>query len=119
MMATWTVQQPNLQHAARLAQACGIHPVTAQLLLNRGIESLPEAQRFLAPGLDRLGPPELLPDLPAAVARLRRAIAQDEPILVFGDSDVDGLTANVIVYEVLRELGAIVRSKCSNRISDT
>ena len=118
MMATWTVQQPNLPHAARLAQACGIHPVTAQLLLNRGIDSLAEAQRFFAPGLDRLQPPDVLPDLPAAVARLRRAIAEGEPILVFGDSDVDGLTANVIVYEVLRELGATVRSKCSNRISD-
>ena len=56
MMATWTVQQPNPPHAARLAQACGIHPVTAQLLLNRGIDSLAEAQRFFAPGglTDRL-----------------------------------------------------------------
>ena len=57
-------------------------------------------------------------DGPEAVARLRRAIAAREPVLIFSDSDVDGMTASVIVYEVLRELGGLVRATQSNRIAD-
>ncbi len=53
-----------------------------------------------------------------AVSRIRRAVARREPIVVFGDSDVDGLTASVIVYEVLRGLGAVVRVVCANRARD-
>ncbi len=101
-----------------LANELGLHPLTAQLLLNRGITSRTAALRFLAPSLEGLEDPFRLPDMAPAVDRLRRAVMKQEPILIFGDSDVDGLTASVILYEVLREQGAVVRARQSNRIAD-
>lgn len=118
MHERWRIHPADPPRAAALAGQAGIHPVTAQLLLNRGVASAEEAKRFFAPSLASLQDPSALPDLDAAVVRLRRAIAAHEPILLFGDSDVDGLTASVILYEVLRSLGASVQAVQSNRIAD-
>jgi len=118
MPSVWNVHPPNPLRAQTLALAAGIHPVTAQLLMNRGIRDRSEAVQFLHPSLQSLGKPAGLPDLPRGVARLRRAIDRQEPILIFSDSDVDGLTASVILYETLQGLGAIVRARQSNRITD-
>ena len=118
MHAIWRVHPPDPRRAGALAQALRIHPLTAQLLLNRKLESPEEAARFLRPALDDLGPPWALPDMARAVERLERAIARREPVLIFGDSDVDGLSASVILYEALQERGASVRARQSNRILD-
>ena len=114
----WRVHPPNPARAASLARAAGLHRITAQLLLNRGIRTAGEAKRFLTPDLGALRDPFLLPDMAAGVARLRRAIDGGESILIFGDADVDGVTATAILYEVLRSLGARVRVRLSNRIED-
>ena len=118
MQTTWRIHPPDPSRAAALAQAVGVHPLTAQLLLNRKLESPEEAAQFLRPALDTLGPPWVLPDMARAVERLERAISRREPILIFGDSDVDGLSASVILYEALQERGALVRARQSNRILD-
>lgn len=114
----WRVHPPDPTRAKSLARAAGLQPITAQLLLNRGIASPEAAKCFLAPDLSRLGDPLSLPDMAKGVARLRKAIVDDEPILIFGDADVDGITATAILYEVLRSLGATVRVRLSNRIED-
>ena len=118
MHSIWRVHPAHPEQARELAGPLGIHPLTAQLLLNREVTTLQEAARFLRPGLDALGDPWELPDMGRAVDRLRQAAADAEPILIFGDSDVDGLTASVILYEVLRGRGAVVRARQSNRILD-
>ena len=118
MQVTWRVHPADPQRAEHLAAECGVHPLTAQLLLNRGITDRAQAQRFFHPELSALSDPATLPDLTHAVIRLRRAIRAREPMLIFGDSDVDGLTASVILFEVLRSLGAVVRARHSNRITD-
>ena len=118
MQATWCTHPADSRTAGELAHAVGIHPITAQLLLNRGIRTAQDAMRFLTPGLETLEEPTTLPGLARSVARLRRAIAKREPILIFGDSDVDGLSASVILFEALRELGAMVQIKLSNRVAD-
>ncbi len=118
MHERWHIHPADPPRAAALAEQAGVHPVTAQLLLNRGVASAEEAKRFFAPSLASLQDPSALPDLDAAVARLKRAIAAREPILLFGDSDVDGLTASVILYEVLQSLGASVQAVQSNRITE-
>ena len=118
MDSVWHVLPEDPQRAQTLARALEIDPITAQLLINRGLTDAAPARNFLHPTWESLGDPAELPDMARAVARLRQAIAKREAVLVFGDSDVDGLTANVILYEVLRELGAIVRSRQSNRIAD-
>ncbi|MBI1992474.1 MAG: DHH family phosphoesterase [Candidatus Omnitrophica bacterium] len=117
MHAIWRVHPADPQRADRLAGGLGVDPITAQLLMNRGIHDHEQAVRFLHPTLETLGDPCRVPDLAQGVDRLKKAIARREPILIFSDSDVDGLTASVILYEVLRELGAVVRSRQSNRIA--
>ncbi|MBI2104953.1 MAG: DHH family phosphoesterase [Candidatus Omnitrophica bacterium] len=118
MQTIWQVHSPDPPRARALAEALGIHPLTAQLLLNRKLETSDEAARFLRPALEALGSPWALPDMRRAVERLERAIARREPVLIFGDSDVDGLSASVILYEALHERGGLVRARQSNRILD-
>ena len=114
----WRVAPADPGLARRLAGRLGIHPLTAQLLLNRGLTDHARAAQFLHPGLDALGDPFALPDAETAVRRLREAVARQEPITVFGDSDVDGLTASVILYEALRQLGGRATAVQSNRLAD-
>ena len=114
----WSVLPADPVRAGVLASQVGIHPVTAQLLLNRRVSDPAAAKRFFTPTLETLSDPYQLPDMAAALARLRQAIAAREPIVIFGDSDVDGLTASVILYEALAECGARVEAVQANRITD-
>lgn len=116
--AIWQVRPSEPRQAQALAAELGVDAITAQLLLHRGLETRAHALQFLHPSLRALEPAEALPGIAEGVARLRRAIVRREPILVFGDSDVDGITASVLLYEVLHELGAVVHAEQSNRIAD-
>jgi single-stranded-DNA-specific exonuclease len=117
MPSVWRIHAADPERSRALAGSLGIHPVTAQLLLNRGLTDRARAERFLEPRLGALADPRELPDMDRATRRIRRAIATREPILIFGDSDVDGLSAGVILDEVLSDLGAHVRARSSNRIT--
>ncbi|MBP3410989.1 MAG: single-stranded-DNA-specific exonuclease RecJ [Clostridia bacterium] len=86
----------------------GMSPVLHQLLIQRGISSAEEAEVFLHPGMDQLNDPFLLSDMDTAAARIRRAIDADEPICVWGDYDVDGVSASAILYDYLTSEGAKV-----------
>jgi len=118
MQTIWEIQPGEPRRAAQLARACGVHPVTAQLLLRRGVQTREAARRFFSPSLSQLSDPFDLPDMAEGIARLQQALARREPILVFGDADVDGLTAAAILYERLRDAGAHVEVQLSNRIED-
>ncbi|MBI3087498.1 MAG: DHH family phosphoesterase [Candidatus Omnitrophica bacterium] len=118
MPYAWTVHPADPKRAEALARRVGVEPLIGQLLLNRGLRDPAEAGRFLAPSLSGLGDPLELPEMGEAVARIHRAIAAKEPILVFGDADVDGITASAIVYELLRARGAKVLTRLSNRLED-
>lgn len=83
-------------------------PVLHQLLIQRGISSAEEAEAFLHPGVNQLHDPFLLSDMELAAARIRRAIDGDEPICVWGDYDVDGVSASAILYDYLSSEGARV-----------
>ena len=80
--------------AAALAAALGVSPLLAQCLVNRGMSGPDEAARFLRPRLKDLADPLLLPNMAAAVQRLLLArAARREPLVIFGDYDVDGVTS--------------------------
>lgn len=81
-------------------------PLLAQIVLNRGCASANEAQRFLAPSLGTLHDPLLLQDMDRAVDRLEAAVRRAEPIAIYGDYDVDGLTAASVLFVFLRSVGA-------------
>lgn len=82
-----------------------ISPVTAGLLVNRGIQSSDECRRFLYPSLRDLHDPFSLLGMDAAIARVKRALDANETIAVYGDYDVDGLASSALLYGVFSGLG--------------
>ncbi len=88
----------------KLSQELGIPPLTALLLVNRGISNPSDAAEFLNPTLDRLNDPYLLPDAKAAVERLAIALRENQRILIHGDYDGDGITSTALWTKVLRAI---------------
>lgn len=105
MKFRWSLAPSQPLLAGRLAESLCISPLLAQCLVNRGLSEAPAIEPFLAPRLKNLADPFLLPDMEKAVDRLFRARGQNEPLVVFGDYDVDGVTATTLLLEVLRPLG--------------
>jgi single-stranded-DNA-specific exonuclease len=103
---------------ARLSHELRVSPVTARLLSIRGLDDPLSARRFLFPSLDDLLDPNRLTDLPAAVDRILRAIANKERIAIHGDYDVDGVTSTVILRRALDLLGADVTHFIPERLRD-
>ena len=103
---------------ARLSNELRVSAVTARLLCIRGLDDPLSARRFLFPSLDDLLDPNRLTDLPAAVDRILRAIANKERIAIHGDYDVDGVTSTVILRRALELLGADVTHFIPERLRD-
>lgn len=118
MKLTWKIRQSDQDTASDLAQQMGLHPLTARLLNNRSIFSLEEAEHFLHPSLKDLPPPSLLKDIDVASARIVAALENKEEILVFGDYDVDGVTATSLLYSFLQNAGARISYYIPNRITE-
>ncbi len=102
----WVVKpQGDPEAAAALAAELKISPVLANLLVQRGIDSVERAKKFFEPKLSDLHDPFLMKDMERAVERVERAVRGDEKIMVYGDYDVDGCTAVALVYKFLRHIG--------------
>lgn len=97
---------PEEEAAEGLARALGLRPLVAQLLWRRGFHDPDEAARFLEGRLRDLPDPAGLAGIEAAVRRLGRALAEDEPITAFGDYDVDGVSSTALLVSFLRACGA-------------
>lgn len=116
-MKSWLDPQP-LTISDDLRDAIGGHPVVAERLVRRGFTTPADARRFLDPAAYSPAAPDDLPDLDRAVSRLQRAIRQREPILVWGDFDVDGQTSTALLVSALRDLGAVVTYHIPNRFTE-
>lgn len=92
-----------------------IHPVTAQILASRGFKNLEEIHEFLYAKLPALFDPYLFPEIHRAVDRILQALHRNEHILVYGDNDVDGITATALLTEFLQEIGGHVFYFIPNR----
>lgn len=121
----WRVEAPEreLVHALRhtlnaIEMRDELRDSLAELLAMRRLREPEEVQRFLDPRDRTLHPPELLPDAPGLIARLRAAGEAGEPILVVGDFDADGLTGAAIMIRALRAIGAIAEGYIPHRDSD-
>ena len=101
----WMIQPNDPERARVLAQAVGISPITAQLLLNRGITTPKAAQEFLYPSLSQLHSPYGLADMDRAVATRVAAMEAGLPITIYGDYDVDGTSSAALLINVFRRLG--------------
>ncbi|MEW6578498.1 MAG: single-stranded-DNA-specific exonuclease RecJ [Chloroflexota bacterium] len=102
-----------------LARALGVSPLVASLLAARGMTTPDAARAFLDPQHYRPTPPEALPDLGAATALLHEAVRRRQPILVWGDFDVDGQTATALLVTALRGLGATVDYYIPSRLEES
>ena len=114
----WQVATINSESVLQIARRLNLPPLLARLLVLRGIETPEAADRFLHPNLDQLHDPFLMAGMDAAVQRLRRAIERQEKILIYGDYDVDGTMAVVVLLTALRSLGAHVDAHIPHRLTD-
>jgi single-stranded-DNA-specific exonuclease len=105
MKFRWSLAPPQPLLAGQVANALKLSPLLAQCLLNRGLSDPAVIGGFLEPRLKHLADPFLLPNMAVAVDRLFAALRDREPIVLFGDYDVDGVTATTLLLETLRPLG--------------
>lgn len=102
----------------RLAEACGINPVSARLLWGRGFRTAEEVAAFLRQDGAKLYSPNLLRDMRPAVERILLAVERGERIAVYGDYDVDGVTSVTVLYLYLKNLGADVGYYIPSRVKE-
>jgi len=114
----WIVRERDTARAAQLAATLGVSPIVADLLIARGHDDAESAQAFLNPSLDQLHDPFLMRGMSEAVARLVRAIDRQEPILIYGDYDVDGTTGTAVLLRALRMLGATAGYHVPHRFTE-
>jgi single-stranded-DNA-specific exonuclease len=104
----WEIAPENPLIEAKLAAALQIPALSARLLANRGISTIEAAREFLAPSLQRLYDPFRMRGMAEAVDRLVHALRNQERIVIYGDYDVDGITATAVLSWFFREIGAPV-----------
>lgn len=115
----WTLKpKPSEDKVKHLAQALNVEDFIAQLLVQRGIETFEDAKDFFRPSLEHLHDPYLMKDMDKAVARIEKAIENQERILVFGDYDVDGTTAVSLVSSYLSSFYPNVATYIPDRYSE-
>ncbi|MBS1801921.1 MAG: single-stranded-DNA-specific exonuclease RecJ [Acidobacteria bacterium] len=110
--------EPHTREAEELASAARIPLVLAKLLVARGITASAEAFAFLNPEVAHLYDPLRMRGMHSAVERIEKAIACNETILLYGDYDVDGTTAVVLLKTAIEMLGGVVRFHVPHRIRE-
>jgi single-stranded-DNA-specific exonuclease len=114
----WKIHPPKNEQAKTLSRETGISRIVAQVLLNRNISGIEEAQRFMNPKLTDLLEPDLLPGIPGAVERILAAINAGEKITIYGDYDADGITSTAILWRLLTMLDSRVNFYIPHRIEE-
>ncbi len=118
MIKRWVFSPPNRPLQTEIASKLKISPLLAQVLVNRGIVDVASARSFLQPQIAALGDPSLLPDIEKASIRINEAVRAGESIVIYGDYDVDGLSATALMYRCLKLLGAQVSYYIPERLEE-
>lgn len=113
----WNVRETSQQKVQQLVNELNIPPLVAVLLINRGIDDTSSARAFLFDG-EEFHDPFLLKDMDIVVERIKKAITLNEPILIYGDYDADGVTSTAVLMIALKQLGANVQYYIPNRFSE-
>ncbi|HXE92171.1 MAG TPA: single-stranded-DNA-specific exonuclease RecJ [Terriglobales bacterium] len=109
---------PDPALVSSLCQSAGLDPLPARILVARGISTPEAARRYLAPSLSDLHSPFAMSGMQQALARLEAAIARKEPIFIYGDYDVDGTVAIVILKTAIELAGGVAGFHIPHRIRD-
>lgn len=112
----WNIS-PRISPEADSALAA-FPPLLRQVLFNRGFADDPSARAYLRGEPNSNTDPFQMTDMPIAIDRIRAAIQNKEPIAIYGDYDVDGVTATALLVETLKKLGAEVRGYIPNRFDE-
>lgn len=118
MKKRWKIAPSDKGTQEALARELNVLPLTAGILINRGLVEADKAFLFLRPSLDGLHDPFLLKDMDKACGRIVSAMAQGEKIAVYGDYDVDGVTAASCLFLFFRELGVEITPYIPRRLSE-
>ena len=115
----WNLKsKPEKEKVQAIQSALQVDEIIATLLVQRGIESFEQAKTFFRPTLADLHNPYLMKDMDKAVSRIKKAIANNENILIFGDYDVDGTTAVSLVSSYLRSFYPNVATYIPDRYAE-
>lgn len=118
MKIQWHLQRPDSEKVTAIQRHLKCSVITATLLCNRKIESARLAADFLSPTLYHLTPPYAIKDMDHAVDRIENALLRRQRILIFGDYDVDGVTATAALYNFLQHAGAQVSYYIPHRVEE-
>jgi single-stranded-DNA-specific exonuclease len=118
MRKNWKVTSPNKELQDLFAKELNILPLTAQVLINRGVRDLGRASVFMRPDIRNMCDPFLMKGMDVATSRIIRAIDSREKIAVYGDYDVDGTTATALLKLFFAELGVDVLTRIPERLSE-
>ncbi|MBR4643302.1 MAG: single-stranded-DNA-specific exonuclease RecJ [Selenomonadaceae bacterium] len=110
MRKKWVVKEADSASVQKVAEALGVSELTAKVLYHRGIKDAQSAKNFLEPEAAPFYDPFAMKGMRAAVERITQALDAREKICVYGDYDVDGMSASAILIRTLRRLGAAVES---------
>jgi single-stranded-DNA-specific exonuclease len=113
----WNVRKPDQVLVETLTKELNITPLVAQLLVNRGFDTVENARYFLF-GTEQFHDPYLLKDMDKAVQRIKEAIENQDPILIYGDYDADGVSSTTVLMKTLTDLGANVDFYIPNRFTE-
>lgn len=103
----WRFKDTDQGLVRQLATGISIPVALARVLVARGYRDMEQAERYLNPRLTGLHPVDDLPDVVPAVDRIRRAIREKQPILIWGHEDLDGITAAVVLRQTIRDLNGV------------
>ncbi len=117
MPKEWDVAPP-WPHRDAVARQIGISPVAAQILHNRGLSDGDGMKRFLSPKLNDLAGPASLPGAVEAAERIFTAIRNGRKVVIYGDYDVDGVTAVAILWHAVRLAGGVADFFIPHRLED-
>lgn len=114
----WKFSPANKELQTELGRELNILPLTAQLLVNRGLVDSGRASSFLRPDLSELHDPLLMKDMDRALERVSKALVNREPVAVYGDYDVDGTTSAALLCLFFKEIGVEVTPYIPDRLSE-
>lgn len=102
----WTIREPTADHATHLTLAAALQtePLVARFLASRGFTQTDRALAFASPALTALHDPSLMPGIDKAAKRILDAIRSGQQIAIYGDYDVDGITATSILFHAIRAI---------------
>ncbi|MCH8319610.1 MAG: DHH family phosphoesterase, partial [Acidobacteria bacterium] len=110
------VPLPDSSTVRDMSEALELPPAIVKILLNRGFDSPEAVEKFLNPQISDLQDPFLLHGMDKAMERVTKALLANERIVIYGDYDVDGITATSLLYIIFNKLGAQVDYFLPNRL---